>query len=165
MNSLENLILVGVIKSCHGIKGHIILKSFTSPAIKITEKELVNELGEKVNITLIKQTNKGELICQFNNVVNRNEAENLKGYKLFCLRSSLSKLAEDEFYIADLNNLPVLDNNHIEIGRIKNILNFGAGDIIEVEFLDKTTELLPFNKDFFSVITKDHVILNYVREA
>lgn len=164
MNSLENLILVGVIKSCHGIKGHVILKTFTESADKILEKELINELGEKVNITLIKQNSKGELICRFNDISTRNEAENLKGYKLFCLRSSLPKLLEDEFYIADLKNLPVLDENNNNIGKIKNILNFGAGDIIEVEFLDKTTELLPFNKEFFPTITNDSVVLSYKRE-
>jgi 16S rRNA processing protein RimM len=164
MNSLENLILVGVIKSCHGIKGHIILKSFTEPATKILERNLVNESGEDVHIKLISKNPKGELICAFNDIATRNEAENLKGYKLFCLRANLEELEEDEFYIADLNHLPVLDQNHKEIGKIKNILNFGAGDIIEIEFSDQKTELLPFNKEFFPVITKDYVILNYQRE-
>ncbi|KIJ88678.1 ribosome maturation factor RimM [Rickettsia asembonensis] len=164
MNSLENLILVGVIKSCHGIKGHVILKSFTEPATKILERNLVNESGEDIHIKLISQNTKGELICTFNDIATRNEAENLKGYKLFCLRASLPKLEEDEFYIADLNHLPVLNQDHKEIGKIKNILNFGAGDIIEIEFLDQTTELLPFNKGFFPLITKDYVVLNYQRE-
>ncbi|WP_121542790.1 ribosome maturation factor RimM [Candidatus Rickettsia colombianensi] len=165
MNSLENLILVGVIKSCHGIKGHVILKSFTDPATKILERNLVNESGENIHIKLISQNAKGELICTFNDIATRNEAENLKGYKIFCLRASLPELEEDEFYIADLNHLPILDQDHKEIGKIKNILNFGAGDIIEIEFSDQTTELLPFNKEFFPVITKDYVILNYQREA
>lgn len=164
MNFSENLILVGVIKSCHGIKGHVILKSFTDPAIKIIEKELVNESSEKVSIILIKQNNKGELICRFNDVITREDAEGLKGYKLFCLRSSLPELLEDEFYIADLQNLTVLDQDNNKIGKIKNIFNFGAGDIIEIEFLDKTTDLLPFNKNFFPIVSKDHVVLNYVRD-
>ena len=80
------------------------------------------------------------------------------------MRASLPKLEEDEFYIADLNHLPVLNQDHKEIGKIKNILNFGAGDIIEIEFLNQTTELLPFNKKFFPLITKDYVVLNYQRE-
>ena len=165
MNSLENLILVGVIKSCHGIKGHIILKSFTEPATKILERNLVNESREDIHIKLINQNAKGELICTFNGIATRNEAENLKGYKLFCLRASLPKLEEDEFYIADLNHLPVLNQDHKEVGQIKNILNFGAGDIIEIACSDQTTELLPFNREFFPIITKDYVILNYQREA
>ena len=165
MNSLENLILVGVIKSCHGIKGHVILKSFTEPATRILERNLVNESGEDIYIKLISQNAKGELICTFKDIATRNEAENLKGYKIFCLRASLPELEEDEFYIADLNHLPVLNQDHKEIGKIKNILNFGAGDIIEIEFLDQTTELLPFNKEFFPIITKDYVILNYQREV
>ncbi|AFE52788.1 16S rRNA-processing protein RimM [Rickettsia prowazekii str. GvV257] len=161
MNSLKNLILIGVIKSCHGIQGHVILKSFTEPSTKILERTLVNESGANIRIKLISQNAKGELICTFNDIVTRNEAENLKGYKIFCLRTSLPKLEEDEFYIADLNHLQILDQSNKEIGKIKNILNFGAGDIIEIEFLDKTTELLPFNKEFFPIITKDYVILNY----
>ncbi|ABY72439.1 ribosome maturation factor RimM [Rickettsia rickettsii] len=165
MNSLENLILVGVIKSCHGIKGHVMLKSFTDPATKILERNLVNESGANIYIKLISQNAKGELICTFNDIATRNEAEHLKGYKIFCLRASLPELEEDEFYIADLTHLPVLNQDHKEIGKIKNILNFGAGDIIEIEFSDQTTELLPFNKEFFPIITKDYVILNYQREA
>ncbi|ALN41456.1 16S rRNA processing protein RimM [Rickettsia rhipicephali] len=165
MNSLENLILVGVIKSCHGIKGHVMLKSFTDPATKILERNLVNESGANIYIKLISQNAKGELICTFNDIATRNEAENLKGYKIFCLRASLPELEEDEFYIADLTHLPILNQDHKEIGKIKNILNFGAGDIIEIEFSDQTTELLPFNKEFFPIITKDYVILNYQREA
>ncbi|AMS12260.1 ribosome maturation factor RimM [Rickettsia prowazekii] len=161
MNSLKNLILIGVIKSCHGIQGHVILKSFTEPSTKILERTLVNESGTNIRIKLISQNAKGELICTFNDIATRNEAENLKGYKIFCLRTSLPKLEEDEFYIADLNHLQILDQSNKEIGKIKNILNFGAGDIIEIEFLDKTTELLPFNKEFFPIITKDYVILNY----
>ncbi|ADE29871.1 ribosome maturation factor RimM [Rickettsia prowazekii] len=161
MNSLKNLILIGVIKSCHGIQGHVILKSFTEPSTKILERTLVNESGANIRIKLISQNAKGELICTFNDIATRNEAENLKGYKIFCLRTSLPKLEEDEFYIADLNHLQILDQSNKEIGKIKNILNFGAGDIIEIEFLDKTTELLPFNKEFFPIITKDYVILNY----
>ncbi|XVN40408.1 MAG: ribosome maturation factor RimM [Rickettsia endosymbiont of Argas persicus] len=164
MNFSENLILVGVIKSCHGIKGHVILKSFTKPTMQILERELVNESGESITINVIKQNSKGELICRFNDVNTREKAENLKGYKIFCMRSSLPNLEEDEFYIADLQNLSVLDQDNNEIGKIKNILNFGAGDIIEVEFLDKTTELLPFNKEFFPVVNKEYVILNYKRE-
>ncbi|HJD54434.1 MAG TPA: ribosome maturation factor RimM [Rickettsia endosymbiont of Proechinophthirus fluctus] len=165
MNSLENLILVGVIKSCHGIKGHVMLKSFTDPATKILERNLVNESGANIHIKLISQNAKGKLICTFNDIATRNEAEHLKGYKIFCLRASLPELEEDEFYIADLTHLPVLNQDHKEIGKIKNILNFGAGDIIEIEFSDQTTELLPFNKEFFPIITKDYVILNYQREA
>ncbi|AAU03817.1 ribosome maturation factor RimM [Rickettsia typhi] len=161
MNSLENLILIGIIKSCHGIQGHVILRSFTEPATKILERNLVNESGADIRIKLISQNAKGELICTFNDITTRNEAENLKGYKIFCLRTSLPELEEDEFYIADLNHLRILDQYNKEIGKIKNILNFGAGDIIEIEFLDKTTKLLPFNKEFFPTITKDYVILNY----
>ncbi|WP_341793811.1 ribosome maturation factor RimM [Rickettsia endosymbiont of Ceutorhynchus obstrictus] len=158
MTLSQNLILVGVITSSHGVQGNVIIKSFTYPAANIAEMKLVNKSGEDINIKLINQNSQGNLICKFNKISNREEAASLKGYKLFCLREVLPELEEDEFYITDLNNLPVFDQSMKPLGKIKNIFNFGAGDLIEIEFLDKKIELLPFTKIFFPIITKDYVV-------
>lgn len=163
MANLQNLILVAVIKSSHGIQGHVLIKSFTDPFDKIARIDLLNAQGQNINIRIIKRNSRGELICKFNEVSTRNEAENLKNYQIFCNRDNLLKpLAEDEFYITELKDLPVLNEKLEQIGFVKNIFNFGAGDIIEIEFLNQKTELLPFTKQFFPIITKDHVILNYI---
>ncbi|MFY9590207.1 ribosome maturation factor RimM [Rickettsia endosymbiont of Halotydeus destructor] len=165
MTSSQNLILVGVITSPHGIQGNVIIKSFTNPKVKITAMQLTNESGKDTNIKLINQNSQGNLICKFNKISNREDAANLKGYKLFCLREEFLPLEEDEFYITDLQNLPVLDQLLNPIGKVKNIFNFGAGDIIEIEFSDQKTELLPFTKIFFPIITKEYVVLNHTALA
>jgi len=155
----EDLIFVGIVSSAQGLQGNVVIKSSTIPASNITTMDVVNELGDKIILKLINQNSQGHLICRFNGVSNRTQAEQLKGRKIFCYKESFPTLNEDEFYIEDLKNLSVLDTNSIEIGKIINICNFGAGDLIEIKFFNsKKTELFPFNKQFFPVITKEHVI-------
>ncbi len=164
----ENLILVGAILSGQGLKGNVVVKSFTSPTVNIIDMQLVNHLEEKIILKLLNQNSKGDLICRFNDINNRTEADALKGLQLFCDRSNFPVLDNEEFYIADLKNLPVVDPQLVPIGKIINIFNFGAGDIIEVKFtLNEKSKLFPFNKQFFPVVTKEYIILNLssVRES
>lgn len=159
MNFSQDLILLGVIKSSHGINGHVIIKSFTNPSTNLFKRNLVNKFGESITIKLISKTSQGDFISKFHGIFDRNHADNLKGYKLFCLRDELPELSDEEFYITDLIHLSVVDEKLETIGKIKNVYNFGAGDIIEIEFLNHKTELLPFNKHFFPTITEKYVIV------
>lgn len=175
MNSKDKLIFVGVISSAYGIKGEAIIKSFTSPVGNICKLPLVDKKLNGFRLTLIRKNAKEQLICQVNStetaefqlespkiftIDNRTAIEKLKGLELFCLRSSMPTTNENEFYIEDLKNLPVLDQNHQQIGIINNIFNFGAGDLIEIEFGVNKTEILPFTKEIFPEITDSYVVIN-----
>ena len=60
-------------------------------------------------------------------------------------RERLPDLPDDEFYHADLIGLTVLDTGGAEIGRVKAILNHGAGDLLEIAAKgQKQPVLLPF---------------------
>jgi 16S rRNA processing protein RimM len=156
----KDLIFVGVVSSVHGVQGNVYVKSFTMPNTNIIKMNLVDELGKKIILKFISQNSKGDIICRFNEINSRTLAEGLKGCKLFCHRHDFPSLSEDEFYIEDLRGLLVLDTNLVTIGKITNVFNFKAGDIIEIEFVsNKKVELFPFNKQFFPVVTKEHAIL------
>ena len=90
-----------------------------------------------------------------NNCHSRTEAERFIKKSLYCLRSSLPPIiTEDEFYIEDLKGLKVIDlsGNHIA--------NYAGGDIVEVQFLaNGKFEMLPFTKELFPEITKNHAVL------
>lgn len=155
-----NLILTGIVIGAHGLQGHVIVKSFTEPTVNFTKLALINELQENIKIKFIRQNPNGNLICKFSDTNDRTQAEYLKGYKFFCMSSALPPADEDEFYIEQLKDLEVLDQNHQFLGKIINMFNFGAGDMLEVDFSEGESELFPFTKEFFPVITKEHIILN-----
>ena len=159
MSIKEDLIFVAIIYSVWGVQGNVLIKSFTTPNINIIKMNLLDESQNQVIVKLIRQNSQGHLICKINGINNRTDAEKLKNYKLFCHRSNFSPLNDDEFYVKDLKGLLVLDINLVTIGKIVNIFNFGAGDIIEIKFTqDRKTELFPFIKEFFPVINQNYAI-------
>jgi len=157
----DKLIIVGVISSAHGIKGHVIVKSFTEPAGNIVKLPVFDQDNTPVKLKIIRTKPDGNLICSFNNCHSRTEAERFIKKSLYCLRSNLPPiLTEDEFYIEDLKGLKVIDLNGNHIANIINIANYGGGDIIEVQFLaNGKFEMLPFTKELFPEITKNHAVL------
>lgn len=157
----NNKILVGVINSAHGIKGEVVLTSYTEPVSNILSMDLFDHKGQQISISKKGINKNNKIICSIEGCKNRNQAEELKGLELFCLREDFQLIEdEDEFYIQDLIGKKVLDQQHQEIGIIKQLANYGAGDIIEIKFNDSNKTLMfPFNKLYFPTITDQYVIL------
>ncbi len=59
----------------------------------------------------------------------------------------MPNLPDDEFYHADLIGLVVLDTGGTELGRVKAVLNHGAGDLLEISGKESGEPvLLPFTE-------------------
>ncbi len=159
MQKDDELILIGVISAAHGLGGHVIIKSYTNPTENILKlnfftKDRANIPGKKTRIN-----SNGNIVYKPLSCSNRNDSEALIGTKLYCLRSDLPEANEEEFYFEDLKNLVVKNPQGEIIGKISNISNYGAGDILEVKFSDETDEMFPFTKEFFPEITNEFIIL------
>jgi 16S rRNA processing protein RimM len=128
----RDLIPVGVILGAHGIRGEVKVKSFTAnPPAFATYGTLATADGRSFDIAKAKPAS-DHFICTLKSVTDRNQAEALKGTELLVAREKLPKLAEGEFYLADLNG------KHVEaagnsLGVIVGFQNFGAGDLMELE--------------------------------
>lgn len=160
MKEDSNLILVGVISAAHGIKGDVLVKSFTDPKENLLALDIQDAANSPVKLKKIRINTNGTLVCKLAGSLDRNTAEALSGTKLFCTAANLPKPLEDEYYINDLKSMTVLNKNREAIGIIIDIANFGAGDIIEIRFKDNREEMFPFTKELFPEIGKDYVVLS-----
>jgi 16S rRNA processing protein RimM len=160
MEKDDKLIFIGVIFAAHGIKGNVVIKSYTSPKENIFSFNIVNYKHEAIRLKKIRSNSNGSYICDLASCSDRNTAEALKGTRLFCLRSNLPEPPKDEYYFSDLKDMQVLNENSEKIGTVINVANFGAGDIIEVKFNDNTKEMIPFTKEIFPKIDKNYIILS-----
>ncbi len=60
-------------------------------------------------------------------------AESFRGIQLFVKKNNLPSLTNGDVYHFDIIGLNVIDKDgNQKLGTIKNILNFGAGDIAEI---------------------------------
>jgi 16S rRNA processing protein RimM len=147
-------VLVGVIAAAHGVRGLVRVKSFTAdPKSVAAYGELSDELGQRrFRLTLQGQAKEGVVVAKIEGVADRDAAEALKGTKLYLPREALPEIAaDDEFYQADLVGLRVEARDGRMLGRVKAVLNFGAGDVLEIEG-EGTGLLLPFTKQAVPVV-------------
>jgi len=141
---MSDRLCIGVVVGAHGVKGALRIKAFTAdPADLTAYGPLTGEAGQKWKLKLAGIDAKGVVTAKIDGVDDRNQAEALKGAKLYIERGALPEADEDEFYIADLIGLPAENPAGEPLGTIKAVFNFGAGDIVEVSG-DQGDILVPF---------------------
>lgn len=91
-------------------------------------------------------------ILKLDSIINRNMAESMRGQTLYIKKDALPKLSGLKFYICDLlgRSINVLDTNIVL--KISDIVNFGAGDLIELSSGNNSTFYVPFTKENFPEI-------------
>lgn len=89
----------------------------------------------------------------------RNDAETLRGKEIEVLKQQMPNLLEDQFFIVDLEGCSVFFEDGEKLGKVKEVQNFGASDILVIK--DGTEEVLcPFlKKVFFDVDIKNKKII------
>lgn len=141
-------VCVGAIAGAFGVRGEVRLKSFCSdPAAIADYAPLWTEDGARSFSVEITRVIPNGLAARLSGVATKEDADALRGVQLFADRTRLPALPEDEYYHADLIGLDVLDTGGTPIGRVRAVLNHGAGDLLEVHCSGlKATVLLPFTR-------------------
>ncbi len=141
-----DLVCLGALAGAFGVKGEVRLKSFCAdPAAIADYAPLVTEDGRSFGVTLLRPLT-GAFSARLTGVTTREQAEALKGTRLYAPRDRLPDLGDDEYYHADLIGLTVLDTGGAILGRVKAVLDHGAGDILEIARPGQSDLLLPFTR-------------------
>jgi 16S rRNA processing protein RimM len=126
-------VCVGAIAGAFGVSGEARVKSFCAePAAIASYGPLSTEDGARSFSLKINRMVKEGFAARLSGISTREEAEALKGTRLYAPRERLPSLPDDEFYHADLIGLTVFDTGGAEIGRVRAIHDHGAGDVLEI---------------------------------
>ncbi len=141
-------ILVGRFGAPHGVRGEIRLKSFTGdPAAIADYVGLSDEQGRQTFRILSARPIKDDLlIVRLHGIGDRAAAQALTNVDIYMDRANLPQTDEDEFYHSDLIGLSARLQDGTQIGTIVRVLNFGAGDILEIAPPEGETMLIAFTK-------------------
>lgn len=143
---MSDLICVGAIAGAFGVRGEIRIKSFCAIPEDIgTYSPLTTEDGnQSFALTLSRPINNG-FAARLDGVATKEQADALRGIRLFARRDQLPSLPDDEYYHTDLIGLEVLDTGGKVLGHVKSVQNHGAADLLEIHAPGlKDTVLLPF---------------------
>lgn len=145
---MAELICIGAIAGAFGVHGEVRLKSFTVVPEDIAGyAPLTTEDGaRRFEVSLTGQTKNG-FTARLSGVTTKEQADALRGLRLYVPRNRLPGLPDDEFYHADLIGLAVFDTGGTAYGRVRAVLNHGASDLLDIEMPGQSsTLLLPFTK-------------------
>jgi len=154
-------LVVGLITSCHGIKGQLKVKSLTDfeerfikPGMRWLQKD--NEPPSKIElISGFKQPGKETFIVKLKGINTRNQAEQLKKFKILVKANKLPKLQKGEFHLLELVNLEVktLENDELKkIGKVINLENEKNNLLVIELFNNQKKVLIPFVKEIVPLI-------------
>ena len=131
------------------MRGEVRITAYTEePQALARYGALLDEAGEPVLTLTAGRPQKDALIARAREVETREQAEALKGLRLYVRRDVLPEPDEDEFYLADLVGLEARDTAGATVGQVKSVQNFGAGDLLEIAPADGgPTWWLPFTSD------------------
>jgi 16S rRNA processing protein RimM len=138
-------VLVGAIVGAHGVRGQVRIRCFTEEPSAVTAYgPLSDESGSRSFQATVMGRIKDGVIARIDGIADRAAAEALRGLRLYVPRSALPAIAADEYYRVDLIGLRAELADGTSFGRVSDVRNFGAGDLLEIERTDGATELLPF---------------------
>lgn len=144
------LIVLGRIAGAHGIKGDVLVETFTGNARDIAAYgPLSDQTGQSMFDLRVQRVTPKGVVAHIKGVDDRNGAEALKGLSLYVTREKLSKPEPGAYYHVDLIGLAAVDETGRVLGSVIAVQNYGAGDLLEIALPGThKSELVPFTRAF-----------------
>jgi 16S rRNA processing protein RimM len=115
------------------VRGELRITTFSAdPLSLLAYGALKGEDGAPALTLTAGRAAKGGIVARAREVETRDQAEAIRGLRLYIARDDLPSPDEDEFYLADLIGLEARDLAGAAVGKVKTVENFGAGDLLEI---------------------------------
>ncbi len=148
------------IRTAHGIRGLLKVAIHLESPKDIENYNPVQGSDGKKYTLILKNAIKGEWLAEVNGISDRNQAELLRGIKLFIDRDQLPATEGDEIYLEDLVGCEAINAEGHKIGDIISVDNFGASDLIEIKPIDGSkTYYLPITEPYVQDIDIEQKIV------
>ena len=143
------LILVGQIAGGFGVKGEVRVTAYTAEPKALLSYGVLLRADGSPGLTLTTgRAEKSAVVGRAKEIATKEQADALRGLKLYIPRDKLPEPDEDEFYLTDLVGLQVRDPAADVLGSENSVQNFGAEDMLEVApAAGGQTWYLPFTRE------------------
>ena len=137
---------VGVITAPHGLRGEVkVYPTTDDPSRFKILKELILKEKRSERVLRVRSVKffKQFVILGFEGLNRIEDVESLRRCPLLVERKDAIPLEEDEYYIADLIGMRVVDEEEQELGELTDVLETGANDVYVIKKPDGSELLLP----------------------
>jgi len=168
----DTLIALGLIQKPRGLSGELAVWPYQAhscsfcrglPVVVKTEKTSLN-----TTIEYVKQVAK-RFGVKLEGVDSREKAEEYRGGELLCRFDLLPQKKTGEFFVFDLIGLDIIDDGGKVFGKIKDVLNLPANDILIIDskqgefiipFVKHVVDEISIDKGYVKIIKIDDYIVS-----
>lgn len=143
---MEEVLQVGIITSTHGVRGEAKVFPTTDDVKRFKKlKEVIMDNGrerltlEIEGVKFFRQM----AILKFRGIDTLEDMARYRQAGLYVRRENAVKLDRDEYFIADLIGMAVVDEEEQQLGRIEDVMQTGANDVYVIRMADGRELLLP----------------------
>lgn len=138
---MEKPIVLARLRRAHGLKGELVLESFTEPAEAVFAVEPLILRQEGVPPRAVKCIVRSAFGVNLFRITfagcnDRRATEAYTGGLLEAPRASLPEAPEGAMYWFDIEGMAALDVQERPLGRVRDVRDFGAGPLLEIEPAD-----------------------------
>jgi 16S rRNA processing protein RimM len=147
----EELLLAGYLVGSFGIKGQLKLRLVSDRPDHLERRVktlYVGKLRQPYKLKSAFQHKSNLMIVSLEGVESRDDADALRGSEVSIREQDAAPLADDEYFLHELHELPVLTEAGDEVGVVRDIVETGASDMLVVRRPGKADALIPMVRDF-----------------
>jgi 16S rRNA processing protein RimM len=142
--------MIGEVVAPFGIRGQVKVKSYTDNVDHLSRRIRTVYVGPKRQSYQLKgvfEHKPGLLILSLGGVTKREQAEELRRSEIAILEREAAPLDEGEYFIHQLYGLTVLTEDGVEIGKVREVLETGASEVLVVTRAGQPDGLIPMIHD------------------
>ena len=135
---MKKFLTIGEITKPHGIKGEVKVFPLTDDIQRFKKLKRVFIDGQEVKISYV-TVGHDRAILRLEGIDSVEDAEKLRKKLLVVPREEAVRLEEDAYFIEDLKDCTVYDEEGLELGKVAEVIQTGANDVY---WIKKPKELL-----------------------
>ena len=159
---MEQKLQVGIITATHGLKGEVKVYPTTDDPGRFRRLKKVILDNGKVSVDLEIESVKyfkQFVILKFKGLDDIEQVEKYRKASLYVTRDNAVRLKKDEFFIADLIDMKVVNEDGSPLGTLRDVITTGANDVYEVALDEGGTVLIPAIKECILDVDVDNAVM------
>ena len=141
---------IGIIRGTHGVSGYLKVKSFSGEGehfSSLKQIRLVN--GDRTSQGIVEDVriSSSMILLKLEGIDSPETGKKFNGWEIWVPRKEASRLAKDEFYVADLDGCEIVVDGALR-GVVSGVVESGPVDLLEVTHDNDRKTYIPFRDQF-----------------
>lgn len=148
--SPDDFLLIGEIVAPFGTRGQVKVRSYTDHVDHLRRRIRAVYLGserQQIPLKHVLEHKPGLLVLTLGGITTREQAEDLRGTEVAIREQDAAPLDDDEYFIYQLYGLTVVNEAGETLGKVREVMETGANDVLIVQRNGQPDALIPMIHD------------------